>query len=595
MNKEELKELYSFLQNPAFLDLEAEKAMQIAKRFVKNKKKIKKNYKKIRLALLSNFNLSFTIESLEYCLFQRGINAEIFIADFGTMFTELINSNSWIYKFKPDYILIWPTYRDLQELSKGYKAEALFWNSLWKNAKINNIKIFQILFDFPPFSILRNSLNSNLSIMQHIKNTNSELMQHYSNECEFLNIENLIMSLGTKNWHDFRMFHLSKQPYSFEGIPEISQYLASTLAGSLGDAKKVLILDLDNTLWGGEVGDLGKDGIVLGNETSEGEGYISFQSYVKTLNQSGIILAICSKNEKNVVKDVFINHPDMQIKFDDISCFVANFQDKATNIKKIKQFLNVGYDSMVFIDDSEVECQWVKEQLPEVTTIRLKGDPSDYAMQIDRLGLFIKNKITTEDLKRIKSYKALKEIEKVKKSSRKLEDFLSGLHPKIIIEEVYPYALDRVVQLLYKTNQFKLNSIVYSKEEIIQNKSNVLALRFVDRLNDYGIVVVIIFDFVGKKLKIINWVMSCRVFSRNIEYAVYRILKRIAIKSSCNKIFLEFVPSSKNTPAAKAIKKIGFKRVKKSNIFQNNLNCKVKPDNIVIKNTEMFGRYNGKK
>ena len=294
MNKEELKELYSFLQNPAFLDLEAEKAMQIAKRFVKNKKKIKKNYKKIRLALLSNFNLSFTIESLEYCLFQRGINAEIFIADFGTMFTELINSNSWIYKFKPDYILIWPTYRDLQELSKGYKAEALFWNSLWKNAKINNIKIFQILFDFPPFSILRNSLNSNLSIMQHIKNTNSELMQHYSNECEFLNIENLIMSLGTKNWHDFRMFHLSKQPYSFEGIPEISQYLASTLAGSLGNAKKVLILDLDNTLWGGEVGDLGKDGIVLGNETSEGEGYISFQSYVKTLNQSGIILAICS-------------------------------------------------------------------------------------------------------------------------------------------------------------------------------------------------------------------------------------------------------------------------------------------------------------
>ena len=585
MTDKKLDELYSFLEDPAFLDIEAEKAMQISKRFTKNKEKIRGDCKSIKLAILSNFNLDFLINTIEFCLFQRGINAEIFTADFGTMFSQLLDEKSKTFQFEPDYILIWPTHRDIQKFKYSSISEASFWSSMWKISNKKNIQIIQILFDFPPFASRKNFIDKkNYSFLDHIKNTNTLLLKKYSEQCEFLRIENLMMHLGTENWHDYRMFHLCKQPFSMDAIPTISQHLASELAGRMGNSKKVLILDLDNTLWGGEIGDVGQEGIVLGRENGEGESYLEFQSYIKALNKNGVILSVCSKNEELLAESVFKNHPEMQIEYNDISCFIANFNDKATNIRKIKEFLNVGYDSMVFIDDNVVECKWVKKQIPEITVINLKGDPSSFAMQVDRLGLFLKGKVTSEDIKRTKSYTTLKKIERVKNNSGELEIFLSSLKPKLIVEEVSPFAIDRIAQLLQKTNQFKLNGFIYSKEEVTKNKKNIIALRFTDKLNDYGIVVVIIAEFFNQTLKIVNWVMSCRVFSRNIEFAVYRILKKIALKYECKNMLIEFHANSKNGPAASAIKKIGFVRKGKTNLFYNDMSHTIKEDNIDFRN-----------
>ena len=276
----------------------------------------------------------------------------------------------------------------------------------------------------------------------------------------------------------------------------------------------------------------------------------------------------------------------MQIKLKDISCFIANFQDKASNIRYIKNFLNIDYESIVFIDDSKMECEWVSSKLPKVTTINLKGDPSGFAKQIDRLGLFLKSNQTQEDKKRINSYKALKKIEKVKASSTNLKDFLKSLDPKLCIEEAFPYAAERIEQLLYKTNQFKLNNTVYKQSAIKKNKDNILPLRFTDKLNDYGIVVVVLFEIKKEVLNIKNWVMSCRVFSRNIEFAVLDILYEIAKKKSCTRITLAFTKSNKNAPAETAIKNLGFHLVKKPSLYEINISHKRYDHSITFQNLE---------
>lgn len=583
-------ELNKFLKNPAYLDVEPQLAMQMAKRL--HRKVLATKSFHFKLVLLSNFNLEFIIEPLFFCLYQRGIVADISIADYGTMIPELLNPKSKTYKLIPDYIIVWPTYRDIQEYDTSPEVEASFWNSLYKISIRKKIKVLQILFDKPPFININNSFNNkNNNLINHINKTNFILEKKYSKNISFINIESLQLYLGSKEWHDNRMYNICKQPFSFNSLPVLAQFFAANIAGILGKNKKVLVLDLDNTIWGGEIGDLGNKGIKLGKETSEGESFVDFQNYLKQLGDMGIILSICSKNKEQIAKDVFLNHPDMVIKLEDIACFVANFKDKASNIKYIKNFLNVSYDSIVFIDDSKLECEWVKNNLPEVTTINLLGDPSSYADQIDRLGLFIKGSYTNEDKNRVNSFKVLKKIEKVKASNMNLQVFLKNLNPTLFFENANHYAIERVEQLLLKTNQFKLNNNVLNRNEIKKNKKNIIVLRFKDKFNDYGIVVVLFLETNKKIIHIKNWVMSCRVFARNIEFAVLEILKKIAKKKLCNKITLEFIKLKKNQPAFEAISLLGFKRIKNSSLYFIDIkNIEVDNNSIEIKDFSKFSK-----
>ena len=589
--KNQIDELQYFIKNSFFLDLEPQKALQMAKRLKKFKNNIKCDLPKVRIRILSNFNLEFIIDSIIFCFYQRGMFADISYSDYGTMFAELLDPKSQTFISKPDIIFIWPTYRDIQEYNVSVDKEVCFWKKLWDLPKNKKIEIVQCLFDKPPFISMNNfQSNSMNSLISHINETNLELEKKFANEISFINLETLQINVGSKNWHDNRMYALCKQPFALDAIPEISQYLTSSIASKLGKSKKVLVMDLDNTLWGGEIGDLGEDGLILGKETSDGEGYVNFQSYIKQLADMGVLLAVCSKNNEDIAKKVFINHTDMLISLEDISCFVANFKDKASNISYIKKFLNVDYDSMVFVDDSKVECEWVKRSLPDVVVINLEGDPSTFAYQLDRQGLFIKSSLTQEDKVRAKSFQAKQEIEKLKTNTNNLQSFLKSLNPVLVIEKVLPYALDRVEQLLLKTNQFKLNNTVYNKKQIEINHNNILAMRFLDKLNDYGIVVILLLDFRDKKINIINWVMSCRVFSRNIELAVLEILKKIAYNKSYKKISLEFIKSKKNITAERVIAKLGFKKNENTSAYDLNVDDIAVNSNIKVKFLERFDK-----
>ena len=589
--KTQIEELQYFLKNTFFLDLEPQKALQMAKRLKKFKNNIKCDLPKLRIRILSNFNLEFIIDSIFFCFYQRGIFADISYSDFGTMFAELLDPNSQTYISKPNIIFIWPTYRDIQQYNISVEKEVGFWKKLWDLPKNKKIEVVQCLFDKPPFISMNNfQSNSMNSLISHINETNLELEKKFSNEISFINLETLQISVGSKNWHDNRMYALCKQPFTLDAIPEISQFLTSCIASKFGKSKKVLVMDLDNTLWGGEIGDLGEEGIILGKETSEGEGYVNFQSYIKQLADMGVLLAVCSKNNEKTAKKVFINHTDMLISLEDVSCFVANYKDKASNISYIKKFLNVDYDSMVFVDDSKAECEWVKRSLPGVVVINLEGDSSTFAYQLDRQGLFIRSSITQEDKIRAKSFQAKQEIEKLKTSTNNLQLFLKSLNPVLVIEKVLPYALDRVEQLLLKTNQFKLNNTVYNKKQIEKNHNKILAMRFLDKLNDYGIVVILLLDFKDKKIDIINWVISCRVFSRNIELAVLEILKKIANNKSYKVITLNFIKSKKNITAERVISKLGFKKNKNTSAYHLNVDDIAVNSNIKVKFLKRFNK-----
>ena len=252
--KNKIDELQYILKNSFFLDLEPQKALQMAKRLKTFKNNIKYDLPKLRIRILSNFNLEFIIDSIIFCFYQRGMFADISYSDYGTMFAELLDPKSQTYISKPDIIFIWPTYRDIQEYNVSVDKEVSFWKKLWDLPKNKKIEIVQCLFDKPPFISMNNfQSNSMNSLISHINETNLELEKKFANEISFINLETLQINVGSKNWHDDRMYALCKQPFALDAIPEISQFLTSCIASKLGKSKKVLVMDLDNTLWGGKL------------------------------------------------------------------------------------------------------------------------------------------------------------------------------------------------------------------------------------------------------------------------------------------------------------------------------------------------------
>jgi FkbH-like protein len=341
-------------------------------------------------------------------------------------------------------------------------------------------------------------------------------------------------------------------------LPEVADTLAAAVVAKAGKARKVLVLDLDNTVWGGVVGDIGKDGLELGPETAEGEAFTAFQSYARALGQRGVILALCSKNNEALAMSAFREHPAMVLKEKDIAAFVINFEEKATNIRRIAETLNVGLESIVFADDNPIERAWVRKQLPEVAVVELPENPACYAAAVEAEKLFPTIALTTEDLARNQSYRAIAVTRAASEQALDMDQFLRDLDPVALLEPVSDGSIDRIVQLIGKTNQFKLNSSIFDAAEIRQRAAYTIALRLRDRLQDYGIVAVAVTSPDGDSLRILNWVMSCRVFSRRLEHAMVDVLTRLARRACGSSIVLDFQLSAKNGLVPGVLKQLGF-------------------------------------
>ena len=344
--------------------------------------------------------------------------------------------------------------------------------------------------------------------------------------------------------------------------------LPQSLLAQLGLSKKCLVLDLDNTLWGGVIGDDGLGGIRLGQGEAEGEGFVAFQRYVRKLRERGVILAVCSKNNEEIAREVFLMHPEMVLKLEDISCFTANWEDKASNLRAIARNLNIGLNSLVFVDDNPVERAIVRQMLPDVAVPEIGTDPTDFIETLERNRFFQLVLFGKEDLQRTEYYLANAERQQIASSAESIEDFLKSLKMVATVEPISSLSLERSTQLINKSNQFNLTTIRRSAAEVLAVAKDpnwiTRTVSLKDRFGDNGLISVLLAEIDGDFLKIDTWLMSCRVLKRNVEQFLFNELCALAARRGISVIRGQYVPTAKNELVKDHYRNLGFRRIAKS-------------------------------
>ena len=344
----------------------------------------------------------------------------------------------------------------------------------------------------------------------------------------------------------------------------LARNLTFIIKSIYGKSKKCLVLDLDNTLWGGVIGDDGLQNILLGRDHPVGEAFLDFQRYVKQLQRRGIILAVCSKNDPENAKEGF-SHPDSILKLEDFSAFKANWDPKPENLRAIAAELNIGLDSMVFVDDNPAERALVSEELPQVAVPDAGSDVSAFAEILEREGYFAVEKIVQDDLNRAEYYNCNMQRKASESSFRDYSEFLASLEMCAEIAPFDPVYLERITQLINKTNQFNLTSRRYTRAEIeqIAQDSSFISLygRLSDRFGDNGLVSVLIGEVLGDTVHVDTWLMSCRVLKREMELAMFDALVEHCQARGIRKIVGVHIPSKKNHLVAGHYASLGFSRL----------------------------------
>jgi len=329
-----------------------------------------------------------------------------------------------------------------------------------------------------------------------------------------------------------------------------------------GKSRKCLILDLDNTIWGGVIGDDGLDGIALDEGDARGEAFRAIQAAAADLRKRGVVLAVCSKNDEVTARQPFRAHPGMVLKEDDITTFMVNWDDKATNIERIAQQLDLGLDSMVLLDDNPVERALVRDALPEVAVPELPDDPSLYVRTLFAAGYFESVGFTPEDLARSELYRANAGRSKLLESSRNLDDFLRSLDMQIGFVPFNAIARKRITQLINKTNQFNVTTRRYTEKQVASFEESrdhyTLQVSVEDRFGDNGIIGVVICNVQPREWEIDTWLLSCRVLQRKVEEAICNRIVEDAKRAGASKVIGAFIPTERNGIAKDLFARLGF-------------------------------------
>lgn len=377
-----------------------------------------------------------------------------------------------------------------------------------------------------------------------------------------VDIARLAATVGLEAWDEPRHWHASKLTFSPDMIPVYADVVARTVAAVLGKSRKCLVLDLDNTLWGGVIGDDGLAGIVLGQGSAAGEAFIAVQRLALELRTRGVVLAVCSKNEEDAARLPFREHPDMLLREDHIAVFRANWTDKAANLRAIAQALNIGIDALVFMDDNPAERAQVRRELPLVAVPELPEDPALYPRVLAAAGYFEAVSFSQEDRDRAAYYQANARRAVSLEASEGMDDYLASLGMVCAIGPVGPVTRPRVAQLINKSNQFNLTTRRYSEAEVAKAEADprrhVIQVRLTDSFGDNGIISVVIADKSTEAWEIDTWLMSCRVLGRRVEEAVLAHLAIAARADGASALIGRYIPSPKNKMVAQHYEKLGF-------------------------------------
>jgi len=387
-----------------------------------------------------------------------------------------------------------------------------------------------------------------------------ELAQEHA-DFHVLDLARLQVELGRSGFSDPKLYCTSKMPLSPDASRLVAMELVEMMSVQKGGGRKCLILDLDNTLWGGVIGDDGLEKIQLG-DLGLGPAFTRFQLWLKQLRERGIVLCVCSKNNDETAKEPFLKHPDMVLSLEDIAVFTANWKDKATNIRIIKDIVDVDYSAMVFLDDNPVERALVRESFPTLLVPELPEDPCEYLPFLQRLNLFETFSFTAQDSQRTQSYQSevLRRTEREKFVDE--GDFLQSLNMVARVQPFTPYLQPRIAQLTQRSNQFNLRTVRYTEAQISGLAGSTCHHKFAfdlrDKYGDYGLISVVILELREKDCFIDTWLMSCRVLGRGMEGFVLNALAETAGENGASQLIGEYIPTVKNRMVKDHYPKLGF-------------------------------------
>jgi FkbH-like protein len=527
-----------------------------------------------RIAVLGGFTTHQLADLLDLYLAAGRIGAEIYEADYGTIRQEILDPDSGLYRFRPDFLVIATTWRDLgnrpsltddrAEARRKVEAEVADWASLWSAAHGRlGCQIIQNNFDAPPWRALGNlEAGHPGGFGRFVSLVNHAIQDAAPPFVTIHDLDHLAASWGRWEWGDERFYHHAKLPCSPEHLVDYAHSLASLILAQSGLGKKCLVLDLDNTLWGGVIGDDGPGGIRLGQGDPESEAYAAFQRYAQALRRRGVILAVCSKNTESIAREAFETHPEMVLRPDDISCFMVNWDDKATNLGRIAAQLNIGLNSLVFVDDNPAERSIIRRLRPEVAVPELPEDPAYYIRAIERHRYFQPVALSAEDLKRTEFYRADAARQAVESSAEDLDAFLRSLQLTARIGPIVPATLERSVQLIHRSNQFNLTTRRHSNADVLRMMEDpawltrTVSLR--DRFGDHGLISVLLARAEGDALVIDTWLMSCRVLKRGVECFVLNHLVEAAAGLGLGRLVGDYIPTAKNALVRDHYAALGF-------------------------------------
>ena len=531
-----------------------------------------------RIAILGGSTTTEVKGMLELFLLAQGIQPVFYESGYNRYFEDVVFENPDLWNFKPNIVFIHTTWHNLlgspelleseEDVEIRVRREMARFESLWEKIHTElGAVIIQNNFDLPLLRPLGNlDASEAFGSVNFVLRLNTEFARYARGHSHLLisDILSLSAQVGQPNW--FRQsywynFHMALSPTASVAL---GQSLAAIIKSIYGKSKKCLVLDLDNTLWGGVIGDDGLQNLILGKDHPMGEAYLDFQRYVKGLRRRGVILAVCSKNDEENAKEGF-SHPDGVLKLDDFSVFKANWNPKPENIREIAAELNIGLDSLVFVDDNPAERALVEEQLPEVAVPNVGSDVSAFASALEHERYFEVDKIVQDDLSRAAYYSSNVERSTVQSKYATYGHFLASLEMTAEIAPFRPVYLERITQLINKTNQFNLTTRRYTGgdvEAIAQNSAFItLYGRLTDKFGDNGLVSVLMGPIVNESLQIDLWLMSCRVLKREMEFAMFDALVEQCQERGIRKIVGTYIPSKKNGMVATHYASLGFSAI----------------------------------
>ena len=532
----------------------------------------------IKIALIGDTATQFLATAIRGTGVERGYQIDLFEAEYNQVERQFLDPSSELYQSDADYIVLFQSTHKLGEkhsLLSADQQETLaeerlaFIASICENPALADKKI--ICLDYPEiedtvFGSYATKVSSSLTYQVRKLNMGlMDLSQQYANLfiCDIAGLQN---KLGRNIMFAPNVYVSTEMVLSIDALPYVAGRVMDIVCAIKGQFKKCLILDLDNTVWGGVIGDDGIEGIQLGHGLGIGKAFTEFQMWVKKLKQRGIIICVASKNNEETAKEPFEKHPDMVLKLEDIAVFQANWETKVDNIRTIQRILNIGFDSMVFLDDNPFERNIVRENIPGITVPELPEDPGEYLEYLYSLNLFETASYSQADKDRTKQYQVEAKRVSLQKTFSNEADFLKSLDMVSVVSGFNAFNTPRVAQLSQRSNQFNLRTVRYTEADIeaYGKDPDVIDLSFTleDKFGDNGLIAVIIMKPQdAETLFVDTWFMSCRVLKRGMENFTLNTMVEAARQKGYKRIIGEYLPTPKNKMVEGHYPSLGFEQL----------------------------------